>query len=127
MTKATIELDSSAGISVEGVYYSTFLGDQCDPAVEGGMSWTDLISDVMEMYSVPSGPLVYDIDSDSVQEVMAIIDEMRNAADALEERVRMSKILLRDKWVEAGAPRDNQDFLVNYGEYLDYVVNENQG
>lgn len=127
MTRAIIKVDSSAGISVEGVYYSTFLGDQCDPAVEGEMSWTDLISDVMEMYSVPSGPLVYDTDSDSVQEVMAIADEMRNAADMMEEQVRLSKILLRDKWVEAGSPNDKQDFIVNYGEYLDYVVNKNQG
>ena len=127
MPKATIDIDSYTSISVEGVDCATFLGDQPEPVVEHTISWTDLIGDVMEMYSVPSGPLVYDTDSDSVQELMAIADEMRNAADTLEERVRTSKILLRDKWVEAGAPRDSQDFLVNYGEYLDYVVNENKG
>jgi len=126
MTKTMIEVDTSAGISVEGVYYSTMLGDQCADD-EGEVTWTDLVSNVMEMYSVPGGPLVCDVDSDSVQEVMAIVDEMRNAADVLEERVRLSEILLRDKWVEAGSPNDKQDFIVNYGEYLDYVVNENQG
>lgn len=119
MAKATIDIETTVSLDLEGITYSTFIGDA---DIEGIVDWQTLTDDAYEMQCVPSGPIVYDEDNDGVEETMSLVDQLRNAADALEERVRTSTVLLRDKWVEAGMPPDTGPFIVSFNEYLNYVV-----
>lgn len=122
MAQAKIDLDLYASLELEGVNASVYIGDADTPACEMNFEWVDLISNVFEMQCVPSGPLVYDEDNDGVEEIMCLVDQIRNAADVLEERARTSTVLLRDKWLEAGMPPDTGPFIVSFNEYLNYVV-----
>ena len=126
MPQATIDLDAFVYIGVEGVGYSVYIGDSCDPSVEGSVSWKELTDAVYESSCIPSGPIVYDTDNDGVQDILEVVDQLRNAADELEEQVRTSKVFLRDKWVaENGvenysAPREKYE--VSYAEYLNHIM-----
>ena len=126
MTQATIELDVYSSIETEGVNTCVFIGDTDTPSCEITFEWTDLISSVYDMYCVPSGPIVYDIDNDGVQEILDVVDQLRNAADDLEERVRSGTILLRDKWVADNGPHNfgaaTDEYKVSYAEYVDHVI-----
>ena len=119
MSKATIDIETTVSLDLEGITYSTFIGDA---DIAGIVDWQTLTDEAYEMQCVPSGPIVYDEDNDGVEETMYLVDQLRNAADVLEERVRASKVLLRDKWVKAGMPPDTGPFIVSYNEYLNYVV-----
>ena len=126
MTQATIEIDLYASVELEGVNACVYIGDADTPACEMNFEWVDLISNAFEMHCVPSGPIVYDTGNDGVQEILSLVDQLRNAADELEERVRSSKILLRDKWVaENGAENygaADDKYKVSYAEYLNHIM-----
>ena len=126
MTQATIEIDLYASVELEGVNACVYIGDADTPACEMNFEWVDLISNAFEMHCVPSGPIVYDTGNDGVQEILSLVDQLRNAADDLEERVRAGTILLRDKWVAEngeenyGAAADK--YKVSYAEYLNHIM-----
>jgi hypothetical protein len=126
MVQATIDLDVYSSLEPEGVNTCVFICESGDPACEMNFELTDLISSVYEMYCVPSGPIVCDTDHDGVQEILSVVDQMRNAADDLEERVRSGKILLRDKWVADNGPNNfgasTNKYQVSYSEYLDHLM-----
>ena len=126
MPQATIDLDAFAYIGVEGVGYAIYIGESSDPAVEDSVSWKELTDNVYEASCIPSGPIVYDTDNDGAQDILEVVDQLRNAADELEEQVRISKIFLRDKWVaENGAENygaSRKEYEVSYAEYLNHIM-----
>ena len=125
MSEAKINIDMGASLELDGIFQYVYFGDSCEPAVQETVTWTDLISDAYDTQCIPNGPIVYDTDNDGVLELIMLADELRNAADVLELRVRESKIFLRDKWTAASQglddPRD--DFVVNYEGYLEHIIN----
>jgi hypothetical protein len=125
MKQAAIDIDVYANLELEGVNAYVYIGDADTPACEVNFEWVDLISSVFEMQCVPSGPIVYDTDNDGVQEILNVVDQLRNAADDLEERVRSSKILLRDKWVADNGGiygPASDEYKVSYAEYLNHIM-----
>lgn len=125
MSEAKIDIDMGASLELDGIFQYVYFGDSSEPAIQETVTWTDLISDAYDTQCIPAGPLVYDTDNDGVLELIMLADELRNAADVLELRVRESKIFLRDKWAAASQglddPRD--DFVVNYEGYLEHIIN----
>lgn len=125
MPQATIDLDLYASLEREGVNACVYIGDADTPTCEMNFEWVDLISNVFDMYCIPSGPIVYDTNNDGVQEILDVVDQLRNAADDLEERVRSGTILLRDKWVaengEIYGPASDE-YKVSYAEYLNHIM-----
>jgi hypothetical protein len=122
MTKATIEIDTYVSLEYAGITHVTYLGDHDTPSVEDTVTWDVLIDEAYDAMCVPSGPIVYDTGHDGADELLCLADQMRCAADLLEERVRASKILLRPVWVEDGCPSNSDDYCVSYNDYLTYVI-----
>ena len=125
MTQATIDIDLYASIELEGVSACVYIGDSDTPACEMNFEWVDLMNNVFDMHCVPSGPIVYDTDNDGVQEILNVVDQLRNAADDLEERVRSSKILLRDKWAADNSGiygPASDEYKVAFSEYLNHIM-----
>jgi hypothetical protein len=125
MAQATIDLDAFAHIGVEGVGYSIYIGESGEPAVEGCVSWKELTDNVYEAYCIPDGPIVYDTNSDGAQDILEVVDQLRNAADELEEQVRSSKIFLRDQWIAENGSNFNasrKEYEVSYAEYLNHIM-----
>ena len=129
MPKAEIELDIYPGMDTEGVYATLYVGDSSEPALEVRESWEDLLEREIDYHTVPNSdrPIVVDIDSDSVQEILDMAEMFRDLADRLEAKMRERPIFLRDKWMETigqgalnGVP--TSDFYVNYEEYLNYKL-----
>jgi len=127
MSEAKINIDMGASLELDGIFQYVYFGDSTEPAIQETVTWTDLVSDAYETQCIPAGPLVYDTDNDGVLELIMLADELRNAADVLELRVRESKIFLRDKWTAASQglddPRPRDDFVVNYEGYLEHIIN----
>lgn len=132
VSQSEIKVECGASLDVDGIFQFVYIADGDDPAIEGIITWDEMISALVEEQCVATtDAIVVDYSNefiefglnDGVQELMNYVDALRNAANDLEERIRSSRIFIRERWAEesrsAGAL---DDYCVTYAEYLDYVM-----
>ena len=134
MSKQLIAVDTYVNLDIDGVSYTTYIGESDVPVVESAVEWDELVSWIVDAECLPNdGSIVVDFNevdflrTDGVQEILKQADALRIAADELEAAVRAKKVFMRHEWEKAGRPQDAVDqFTVTYYEYLDAVVKETQ-
>lgn len=130
MSKMTIEIDVYSGIEPEGVYSAIYFGDGDDP-IEERMTWEEIITQEVEMHTIPSsGPFVYSkrTGSDGVKDIFEMINKLREVADTLEASIDERGILFRDELEDANnGSFDNtrrDEFVVKYEDYIKKLLEE---
>lgn len=128
MPTTTIDIDVYPNLDLGGISTSVYLGETDEP-VEVQVPWEQIIETEMEYHCVPyGGPIVVSrrTGCDGVATLYEMIEKLRDVANQLEANVKERGILLRDKWEdvnnEAEVSRD--DFVVDYAEYLNYIMGE---
>lgn len=132
MASTMIEVDSTLTLDEDGISNFVYVGHESDtPVVEESVTWNELFDNLIEEKTVPgTDSLVVDIGDigdicryDSVQELFAVVEALRSAADDLEERIRSSSIFLRHEWAADGYNKETLDwYCVTYNEYLNNIV-----
>lgn len=128
-----IEVDAGVSLDTNGIYQYVYIGeDSVDPVLQSTTEWDELITALIEEQCVATtNCIVVDYGdefkefgaTDGVQELMDYVDALRNAANDLEERIRSSRIFIRERWAEESRSTDALDvYCVTYAEYLDYVM-----
>lgn len=132
VSQSEIKVECGASLDLEGIFQFMYVGDADDPSVEGIITWDEMIGALIEEQCVATtNAIVVDYGgefadygaTDGVQELMSYVDALRNAANELEERIRSSRIFIRERWVEESRePEALDEYCVSYAEYLDYVM-----
>ncbi len=121
--KAKIDIDAYVSITPQGIHHSVFIGQDGDPAIELTHSWSDILREEVEMYTIPGADTIPVSDgSDSLAEMFAMIETLRDIADRYEQRVMSMKVLKRDEWLNATNGQFDQsrkdEFIVSVEEYI---------
>lgn len=99
--KASINVDSYPYLEYNGITVTTYIGDQCGPAVEVFTSYDEMVKQVFEsIVMVKDGvPCLQayredydDIDVPYIKEVRDMITGLRVAADRLEQELAAHKV-----------------------------------
>mgnify|MGYP000327166066 CR=1 FL=1 len=130
MANLAINVDVDVAIDPEGIKVTAWVDEESDGVVVDDLDWQTIIDREIEDVSLAGGgPIVVDTDMNGVESVMTIVNVLRDQAERLEEAIRNSNIFIRSEWVrntkdmEYGADKTAtmSEYVISYGEYLDYM------
>jgi len=130
MAKKMLEIDVYNGLDNDGIYSAVYLGETDDDPIEVKTTWDEVIAAEIEMHCVPfDGPFTVGNGHDSVQDIMRVAQNLRNAADKMDAAVNERGILLRDELMAeaqknnvAYSDIDREKYTVDYAGYLNYIM-----
>ena len=101
----TLEIDSVADITEEGIWTATYIGEASYPSTECTVTWDDWQAQQVESCTVPNSSMVPYEKPEDIEALFDIVHVLREQANKLERTLFSLHAFDRKAWLDANLGR----------------------